>query len=583
MPSQRAMACVFAIAIAALFPATASATEVTMLSSPPGLKLSLNDEVATTPFTRSFAPGTEITIDAPEPQTLFGYDYAFGVWGGRRIPKRSTDIVPETDIAYEAIFRFAGRRTVVGSDVVGDHVSGKSPGRGEAYRVLASRSGTIDRLRLFLDESSEATALSLGLYADAGGTPGALLAAGTAETVRAGAWNEVQLALPPKLVAGRSYWIGLLNPSSSEGVLRWRDRAGGSGGGEETTRGDELSALPATWVTGAAYSDGPLSAYGLGPAPAAPDLAVDVEPGRLAFAAKAGGDAPAPQSLVVQANNGGCGPCHWEISDDATWLSETPGSGDWPTEVTVSVDTTGLNAGTYHATVALDRGEGVDRTTIPVVLRVAAPADHLVGAWSFDEASGATASDSSGHGNDGHIDGAQHTTVGLYGSALAFDSASDTVEVPDSDSLHVTDGVTIEGWVRPNVLSGPMRTLAAKQGDDELAWGLFAAGPGGLPSGHATTDVERYARGTAKVALTPTWTHLATTYDGSRIRLYVNGRLVAITAQKGALITGSGPLSIGNFCGDWFDGLVDEVRVYDRALTAGEILVDLATPLTPSD
>jgi concanavalin A-like lectin/glucanase superfamily protein len=128
-----------------------------------------------------------------------------------------------------------------------------------------------------------------------------------------------------------------------------------------------------------------------------------------------------------------------------------------------------------------------------------------------------------------------------------------------------------------------MRALAAKQGGDVLAWGLFAAGPGGLPSGHATTDVERYARGTAKLALTPTWTHLATTYDGSRIRLYVNGRLVATTTQRGPLVTGSGALTIGNYCGDRFDGLIDEVRVYDRALSASEILTDLATPLTPSD
>ena len=88
--------------------------------------------------------------------------------------------------------------------------------------------------------------------------------------------------------------------------------------------------------------------------------------------------------------------------------------------------------------------------------------------------------------------------------------------VPDSDSLDLTDALTIEGWVRPNVLSGPLRSLAAKQGDDGLGLGLFAAGPGGPPSGHATTDDERYARGTSKIAPAPTWTHLATTYDGTR-------------------------------------------------------------------
>jgi hypothetical protein len=580
MPSPRLWACAFAIALAAAaFPASAFAAEVELRSNPPGLQLSVNGESQTTPFARTFDFGTEVTIDAPDPQTLFGYDYTFGVWSGRRIPKRSAITVGDQDEVYEATFRFTGRRTVLGADTIGDNVSAADPGHGEAYRTLAGRSATLDRLRLYLDDSSEATRLSLGLYADAGGTPGALLGSGVATSVQAGAWNEVELDQHPKLIAGRSYWIGLLNPAGSEGVLRWRDRAGASGGGEETGRGGDLSALPATWSTDRTYTDGPLSAYGLAPAPPPPDPGVDVEPGRLAFAATAGAGAPASQSLVVQANSGGCGPCHWEISDDADWLSETPGEGDWPTEVSVSVDPAGLTPGIYRATVTVDRGLGIDRTEIPVVLKVSATAEHLVGAWSFDEAGGSTVTDLSGHGNDGEIENTQRMPIGVYGGALAFDGVGDVVIVPASDSLMLTDAMTIEGWVRPNVLSGPLRPLAVGP-----AWALNAAGPGGLPSGHTVTDTERFARGTTKLALAPTWTHLAMTYDGTRVRLYVNGRLVATTLQKGPLSTSWEPLRIGNdLGGDWFDGLIDEVRVYDRALSASEILLDLATPLIPTD
>jgi hypothetical protein len=578
MPSPRLLACAFAIALAVtVFPAGAFATEVDLRSSPPGLQLSVNGESEAAPFTRTVEPGTELTIDAPDPQTLLGYDYAFGVWDGWPIPKQATFTVGNENQVYDAIFRFTGRRTVLGADTIGDNVSEAAPGQGQAYRTLAGHSATLDQLRLYLDGSSEATLLALGLYADAGGTPGALLGSGVATTVRAGAWNEVELDRHPKVVAGRSYWIGLLNPAGGEGVLRWRDHAGGSGGGTESAR--DLSALPATWATGGTSTDGPLSAYGLAPAPPAPDPGVDVEPGRLAFAATAGADAPPSQSLVVQANSGGCGPCHWEISDNADWLSETPGDGDWPTEVSVSVDPDGLEPGIYRATVVVDRGQGVDRTNIPVVLKVSATAEHLVGAWSFDEANGSTATDLSGHGNDGEIENAQRTPVGVYGGALAFDGIDDVVTVPASRSLRLTDGLTIEGWVRPNVLSGPLRPLAVGP-----AWALYAAGPGGLPSGQTVADADRLARGTTKLALAPTWTHLAMTYDGARARLYVNGRLVATTLQTGLFETRWGALHIGNdLCGNWFDGLIDEVRVYDRALSAPELLQDLATPLIPTD
>ena len=112
-------------------------------------------------------------------------------------------MVPESDAAYDAMFRFTGRRTVLGSDAVGATSPRQPPGHGEAYRVLASRSADDGPAAAVLDASSEATELSLGLYADAGGTPGALLGAGFAKSVQSGAWNEVELGLQPKVTAGR--------------------------------------------------------------------------------------------------------------------------------------------------------------------------------------------------------------------------------------------------------------------------------------------------------------------------------------------------------------------------------------------
>jgi hypothetical protein len=73
------------------------------------------------------------------------------------------------------------------------------------------------------------------------------------------------------------------------------------------------------------------------------------------------------------------------------------------------------------------------------------------------------------------------------------------------------------------------------------------------------------------------WSHLASTYDGATLRLYLNGVLVSSQATAGTLSASSGVLRIGGngVWPEWFAGLIDEVRVYNRALSAGEIQTDM--------
>src|SRR5262245_66320194 len=75
------------------------------------------------------------------------------------------------------------------------------------------------------------------------------------------------------------------------------------------------------------------------------------------------------------------------------------------------------------------------------------------------------------------------------------------------------------------------------------------------------------------------WTHLAITDDGTTRRLYFNGTQVASDARSGAIQTTSNPLSIGGNAtyGENFQGRIDDVRVYSRALSSGEILTDMST------
>src|SRR5207253_3160554 len=79
-----------------------------------------------------------------------------------------------------------------------------------------------------------------------------------------------------------------------------------------------------------------------------------------------------------------------------------------------------------------------------------------------------------------------------------------------------------------------------------------------------------------------TWTHLASTYDGATLRLYVNGTLTGSFAHAGSINTTTGALRIGgnSVWGEYFNGTIDEVRVYNSALTAAQIQTDMITPIS---
>jgi hypothetical protein len=79
------------------------------------------------------------------------------------------------------------------------------------------------------------------------------------------------------------------------------------------------------------------------------------------------------------------------------------------------------------------------------------------------------------------------------------------------------------------------------------------------------------------------WTHIAVTYDGATLRLYRNGAQIGSRAQTGNIAVGNQPLRIGgnNVSGEFFNGLIDEVRVYNRALSAAEIAADMTKPVVP--
>jgi hypothetical protein len=114
-----------------------------------------------------------------------------------------------------------------------------------------------------------------------------------------------------------------------------------------------------------------------------------------------------------------------------------------------------------------------------------------------------------------------------------------------------------------------------------MEYSLYANDEGGHPLGQAQIGGERNVVGPSSLP-SGTWTYLAATYDGSKETLYVNGSPVASAPLSGAIEVSDGNLRIGgnSIWPEWFSGLIDEVRIYNRALSQSDIQTDMATPVS---
>ena len=237
-----------------------------------------------------------------------------------------------------------------------------------------------------------------------------------------------------------------------------------------------------------------------------------------------------------------------------------------------------------HAVTAVARDAAGRSTTSPLVTVTVANTgpSGLVGGWSFDEGSGPTAGDRSGRGNNGTLTGGPSWTAsGRHGGALVFDGVNDLVTIPDAASLDLTNQLTMAAWVRPTAL-GSWRQVLLKERPGGLAYALYATNNASQrPNATLTIGADREVNAPAALA-TNTWTHLAMTYDGAAMRLYVNGSQVATRNQTGSTVVSAGPLQIGGntiWNSEWFTGAIDDVRLYNRALTATEVVAARDNPL----
>jgi hypothetical protein len=205
---------------------------------------------------------------------------------------------------------------------------------------------------------------------------------------------------------------------------------------------------------------------------------------------------------------------------------------------------------------------------------------NLIGYWALDEGTGTTAYDLSGKGNNGTLSCTSTGTLpiwaaGMFGSAVQFNGSNNYINCGNAAIFNVTGQVTLAAWVYPATAATVSHEGYITKGD--TTYTLKEANTLGnvemnIYSGgwHTATMTGRTA------ANNNTWYHLAGTFDGSNIKLYLNGTVAATTAWAGPIATNTDSVNIGRDSNGgggrrYFNGRIDDARIYNRALTDVEV------------
>jgi hypothetical protein len=232
-----------------------------------------------------------------------------------------------------------------------------------------------------------------------------------------------------------------------------------------------------------------------------------------------------------------------------------------------------------------------------------AVSNGLVGYWPLDGSvtnwTTSKTDDVSRTGNTGQIKGMSTTTspiIGKIGSALKFDGANSYVQIDDNSSLKPTSAVTVSAWVKLSSLTSATTCGASANTDPFIVFKQnsrtgnfegYSLQKGSTGFGFNVTDSGGTAQDSASVTITPAvgqWYHLVGTFQRPNLAIYLNGVLRGKATHDFDLDYGTLPVFIGRSGGcktsqgigttDWdtyFPGTIDDVRIYNRAITAGEV------------
>lgn len=214
-------------------------------------------------------------------------------------------------------------------------------------------------------------------------------------------------------------------------------------------------------------------------------------------------------------------------------------------------------------------------TMFSLMVCISRSEEGLVGYWGFDEGKGSDVKDLSGSGNDGIIKGKADWVQGKVGGGLAFNKAGQGyVAIQDNKALDISEQITMAAWIKPSEIYvgeawQERNCIIAKL----RAYYMDISDTGNLASYLYNVQPQQWLIGTIDLTkFLNTWVHVAVVYDGKEQRLYVNGKLDIAEKKSGTITMNDDPLSIGWVDNNrYFDGVIDEVKLYSRGLTEDEL------------
>jgi prepilin-type N-terminal cleavage/methylation domain-containing protein len=210
---------------------------------------------------------------------------------------------------------------------------------------------------------------------------------------------------------------------------------------------------------------------------------------------------------------------------------------------------------------------------------------YVAGIWNFDEGSDTTANDTSGWENDGTLVNSptwrcastdiSYTPSG-QGCSLEFNGSSNYVNIGDILDIGVND-LTIETWIKPLTISPAGNQYVVSKSNSSTTDGRYAVGMSTDGKARVVFDPGSGLAFNGNISLTTSWNHIAAVYDrDDDLSVYVNGAYdvgESISAGNGINYDTSIPLIIGGYTSTsgFFDGLIDEIRIYEAALTSAQV------------
>lgn len=197
----------------------------------------------------------------------------------------------------------------------------------------------------------------------------------------------------------------------------------------------------------------------------------------------------------------------------------------------------------------------------------------LLGHWTFDDGSGSTARDVSGRSNHGSVMGNAKWTKGVIGGALVLDGKDDFVSIANENAFDITGNITVTAWIRVESFTKSWQAIVTK---GDRAWRLHRAGSKGSV-GFACSDLSRDQVGDLLGMINVAdgeWHHVAGVHDGDSTLVFVDGVLDASIQSSPNISVNDYPVLIGanaQASSRLFHGLIDDVRIYDRALSIDEL------------